>query len=105
MKSIKQLTQAQSLWKAAQLIWEAGIKAYAQQGTLEDLEAKKTRLEEESLYLSRLMHDYETKIHNVVRENQELLKQNRELEWAYRALRRENSWLKEEIFKLKDKPH
>ncbi|HBG01103.1 MAG TPA: hypothetical protein DDW87_05960 [Firmicutes bacterium] len=71
---------------------------------MEDLQAGKASLEQELLELSRLVHDYETKIHNNVRENKELARKNKELEWGFRALRRENQWLKEEIFKLKGKP-
>ena len=61
------------------------------------LEQDKARLEQELLELSRLVHDYETKIHNNVRENKELAQKNKELEWGYRALLRENQWLKEDL--------
>ena len=54
--------------------------------------------------MSRLVHDYETKIHNDVRETKELIQAKKELEWGYRALLLENKMLKEEIFKLKGKP-
>jgi chromosome segregation ATPase len=80
------------------------MAAYQKETPLDALEASKARLEQELLSLSQLVHDYETKIHNNVRENQELTKKNKELEWGYRALLRENQWLREEIFKLKGRP-
>jgi chromosome segregation ATPase len=98
------MTKAPSLWKAVRLIWQAGLAAFEQGTHLDELKADKIRLEEELLTLSQMVHDYETKIHNNVRENQDLTKKNKELEWGYRALLRENQWLKEEIFKLKGKP-
>ena len=104
MKKLKQITKASSLWDAIQLVWKAGIAAYEEKSPLDELEASKARLEQEVLSLSRLVHDYETKIHNNVRENKELAQKNKELEWGYRALLRENQWLREEIFKLKGKP-
>lgn len=104
MKRLKQLTKAPSLWKAVQLVWQAGLEAYEQGTRIEDLEVKKARQDEEFLSLSRLVHDYETKIHNEAREDRDLLRDNKELERAYRALRIENQWLKEDIFKLKGKP-
>lgn len=104
MKDLMQLTKASSLFRTIQAIWRAGVEAFEKEATVADLKTAKAHLEEESLALARLVHDYETKIHSVVRENEELRKQNRELEWAYRALRRENQWLKEEVFKLKGRP-
>lgn len=104
MKGLKQITGAPSLWRAVHLVWQAGLQAYEQRARVEELEAHKARLEEELLEASRLVHDYETKIHNNVRENKELARTSQELEWGYRALRIENQWLKEEIFKLKGKP-
>ncbi len=104
MKNLKQMTKAPSLWKAVQLVWQAGITSFEQRTRLEELERGKARLEQELLTSSQLVHDYETKIHNNVRENQELTQKNKELEWGYRALLRENQWLREEIFKLKGKP-
>jgi len=104
VKNLKELTKARSLWRAIQAIWRAGIEAFEEEATIKDLRNTKARLEEENLALSRLAHDYETKLHNLVREKEESRKQNREFEWAYRALRRENQWLKEEVFKLKGKP-
>jgi chromosome segregation ATPase len=104
VKDLKQLTKAPSFLGAIKAIWRAGVEAFEQEAAVADLQKTKARLQEESLALSRLVHDYETKIHNIVRENEELRKQNREFEWAYRALRRENQWLKEEVFKLKGRP-
>jgi peptidoglycan hydrolase CwlO-like protein len=98
------MTQASSLWGAIRLVWRAGVAAYQKEPPLDALEASKARLEQELLSLSQLVHDYETKIHNNVRENQELTKKSKELEWGYRALLRENQWLREEIFKLKGRP-
>jgi peptidoglycan hydrolase CwlO-like protein len=80
------------------------MATYQQETPLDELTANKARLEQELLSLSQLVHDYETKIHNNVRENKELTQTNKELEWGYRALLRENQWLREEIFKLKGKP-
>lgn len=104
MKTLKQLTKAPSLWKAARLIWQAGVASFEQEGRREELAEGTARLEQEILTLSQLVHDYETKIHNNVRENKELTRKNKELEWGYRALLRENQWLKEEIFKIKGRP-
>lgn len=104
MKRIKKLTRSSSFLKAIQLVWQAGIDAYEHERQLTELENKQKQLAKESLELSRLVHDYETRIHNIVRENTELKQQNKELTWGYRALLRENQWLKEEIFKLKGKP-
>ncbi|NMB20687.1 MAG: hypothetical protein GX979_07465 [Firmicutes bacterium] len=104
MRNLKRMTKASSLWEAVQLVWKAGMATYQQETPLDELEASKARLEQELLSLSRLVHDYETKIHNNVRENKELTQKNKELEWGYRALLRENQWLREEIFKLKGKP-
>lgn len=104
MRKLRQITGASSIWKAFSLVWHAGLEAHEQGLTIEELKRKGARLAEENLSLSQLVHDYETKIHNVVRGDKELAKQNKELERAYRALRIENQWLKEEIFKLKDKP-
>ncbi len=104
MKDLKRLTSASSSWKAVKLVWQAGLKAYEQNTRIEELEVGKRKVEKELLTLSRLVHDYETKIHNNVRENQELTQKCKELEWGYRALLRENQWLREEIFKLKGKP-
>lgn len=50
------------------------------------------------------MHDYETKLHSIARNNQELVQAKKELEWGYHALLLENNMLKEEIFRLKGKP-
>ncbi|HBN96408.1 MAG TPA: hypothetical protein DDZ66_08900 [Firmicutes bacterium] len=104
MRNLREITKAPSLWKAVELVWQAGLTAFEQDTRLEELEAGKARLEQELLTLGQLVHDYETKIHNNVRENQELTQKNKELEWGYRALLRENQWLREEIFKLKGKP-
>ncbi len=104
MGNLKQMTNAPSLRKAIQLIWQAGVASFEQKTRLDEVNASKARLEQELLTLSQLVHDYETKIHNNVRENQELTRKNRELEWGYRALLQENQWLKEEIFKLKGRP-
>lgn len=104
MRKLKQITKASSLWKAIRLVWEAGLTSFEEQDSLNERDSGKSRLEKELLELSQLVHDYETKIHNNVRENQELTQKNKELEWGYRALLRENQWLREEIFKLKGKP-
>ncbi|NMB00946.1 MAG: hypothetical protein GX971_05415 [Firmicutes bacterium] len=104
MKELKELTKAPSLWKAVQLVWRAGLEAHRQGKRVEELEAQRAAQDQELLNLSRLVHDYETKIHNNVRENKELTRKSKELEWGYRALLLENQWLKEEIFKLKGKP-
>lgn len=104
MKDLKTLTGAPSLWTAVRLIWQAGLAAIRERTRVEELQADRVRFEQELLELSRLVHDYETKIHNNVRENKELTRKNKELQWGFRALRRENQWLKEEIFKLKGKP-
>ena len=104
MRNLKQITKAPSLWKAVQLVWQAGIVSFEEKTRLKEVELGQARLEQELLTLSQLVHDYETKIRNTVRENQELARKNKELEWGYRALLRENQWLREEIFKLKGKP-
>lgn len=98
-----EITKAPSLWQAIQFVWRAGLEAYEKGSEIEALKAKVAQQAEENLSLSRLVHGYETKLHNIAREDKELAKQNRELEWAYRALRTENQWLKEEVFKLKGK--
>jgi hypothetical protein len=98
------MTKASSLREAIQLVWQAGLASYLQETPLDERATNDARLEQELLSLSQLVHDYETKIHNNVRENQELTQKNKELEWGYRALLRENQWLREEIFKLKGKP-
>lgn len=104
MKDLKAITGAPSLWKAVRAIWQAGLEAHQQRTKIEELQARHSAIEKELLELSRLVHDYETKIHNNVRENKELTQKSKELEWGYRALLQENKWLKEEIFKLKGKP-
>lgn len=103
MKELKRVTNAASLWQAVQMIWRAGLESFQKRSTIGELEQKLARMEQELLALSRLVHDYETKIHNNVRENKELAKTKQELEWGYRALLLENNMLKEEIFKLKGK--
>ncbi|HKM42648.1 MAG TPA: hypothetical protein VJZ70_01490 [Limnochordia bacterium] len=104
MRNLKRMTKASSLREAIQLVWQAGLASYLQETPLDERATNDARLEQELLSLSQLVHDYETKIHNNVRENQELTQKNKELEWGYRALLRENQWLREEIFKLKGKP-
>ncbi|HHU60433.1 MAG: hypothetical protein QM401_06310 [Bacillota bacterium] len=101
MKKIKEITKASSIWKAIPMVWRAGLQSFKDNITVKELEAKIKHNEEAFLELSRLVHDYETKIHNAVREAQDFKRQNEEYERAYRALRIENKWLKEEIFKLK----
>lgn len=103
LKRIKELTKSSSLVEAIRLVWQAGIETYEHGHQLTELENKQKKLAKESLELSRLVHDYETRIHNIIRENTELKRQNKELTWGYRALLRENQWLKEEVFKLKGK--
>lgn len=103
MRGIKQLTQSKSFWQALRRIWQAGLASYKNRTTLEELKAAKARSEKDSLEAARLVHDYETKILGIVRENEELKALNKELERVYNILRRENGWLKEEIFKLKNK--
>lgn len=101
LREIKQLTQSKWPWQAARKIWLAGLVAYKERSTVEELKAAKERMEKEHLENARLVHEYETKILAIVRENEELKKQNKELERVYHILRRENGWLKDEIFKLK----
>lgn len=103
LRDIKQLTESRSLLQALRKVWRAGLSSFRERATLEHLEEAKVRLEKESLEAARLVHDYETKILSIIRENEELKGQNKELERVYHILRRENSWLKEEIFKLKSK--
>ncbi|HHW73436.1 MAG TPA: hypothetical protein GX393_09450 [Firmicutes bacterium] len=104
MKTLKELTKAPSLWRAAIMIWRAGLQSFERREQIGDLEAKVARLEQEHLELSRLVHDYETKLHNHVRDSRELAKAKKELEWGYHALLIENNMLREEVFKLKGKP-
>jgi len=102
LRRIKQLTQSKSLREALRRVWRAGLASYADRTTLADLQAAKARAEKDSLEAARLVHDYETKILSIMRENEELKTLNKELERVYYILRRENSSLKEEIFKLKN---
>lgn len=104
MKNLKELTQARTWWRAVLITWRAGLEALEEKETLEGLKARKLQLEGENLELARLVHDYETKLHGLVRSNEDFKKQNQELEWGYRALHKENHWLKEEIFKLQGRP-
>lgn len=104
MKNLKELTKASSVWQAVHLIWQAGISSFKDGTTIEQLQDKIKHNMDNSLELARLVHDYESKIHNIARETKDLKQQNKEFKWAYRALRRENQWLKEEVFKLKGKP-
>ncbi|MDI9484563.1 MAG: hypothetical protein QM372_03715 [Bacillota bacterium] len=104
MRNLKKITQAPTWGQAVRMVWQAGVSSFETKVRQDKLEQDKARLEQELLELSRLVHDYETKIHNNVRENKELAQKNKELEWGYRALLRENQWLKEEIFNLKGKP-
>lgn len=104
MKGLKKLTQTKNFFQAIKSVWEAGLEAHENRSTVEELQKRQISREQEFLELSQLVHDYETRLHNLVRETEKYKKQTRELEWAYRALRRENQWLKEEIFKLKGKP-
>lgn len=104
MLGLKRLTQADSLWKAIKSVWQAGLESYSKQATLQELKAAQKRLSEELLEMSQLVHEYETKILNTVRENQRLGRENKEFERVYQILRRENRMLKEEIFKFKGKP-
>lgn len=101
LRGIKQLTQSKSFYQAVGRIWGAGLAAYKQGTTLEELKAAKARSDKDSLEAARLVHDYETKILGIMRENEELKTLNKELERVYHILRRENGWLKDEIFKLK----
>ncbi len=95
------MTESKSFWQALRRIWRAGVAAHEDKTTLEELKAAKARSEKDSLEAARLVHDYETKILSIVRENEELRTLNNELERVYFILRRENGSLKEEIFKLK----
>jgi len=104
VRNLKKITQAPTWWHAVRLVWQAGICSFEEKTKQDELKRDQARLQQELLELSRLVHDYETKIHNNVRENKELTQKSKELEWGYRALLRENQWLKEEIFKLKGKP-
>ncbi|NLJ80401.1 MAG: DUF342 domain-containing protein [Firmicutes bacterium] len=98
---LRELTKEPSFFAAVKRVWEAGIEAFQKKATLIQLRKSKEKMEREHLEMSRLIHDYETKLQNLIGRREKLEKQNRELEWAYRALRRENRWLKEEIFSLK----
>lgn len=104
MRNLKTLTQTRSWWRAIRITWQAGLEALEKAETLEQLQANKKRLEKENLELSRLVHDYETKIHGMARTSEDFRTQNQRLEWGYRALHRENHLLKEEIFKLQGRP-
>lgn len=104
MKDLKALTKASSFWKAVTMVWQAGLDSFEQGTRIAQFKEDVERLQQELLTVSRLVHDYETKIHNDVRETKELIQAKKELEWGYRALLLENKMLKEEIFKLKGKP-
>jgi len=104
VKDLKRITGAPSLWRAVLMIWRAGLEAVQQGEQAADLKARVARLEGELLELSRLVHDYETKLHNHVRDNKELTQAKKELEWGYHALLLENNMLREEVFRLKGKP-
>lgn len=104
MKDWKKLTGEGSLWRAAQMIWRAGLESLDQKEQIGQLKEDRARLQRELLELSRMVHDYETRLHNQARHSKELAQAKKELEWGYRALLIENNMLKEEIFKLKGKP-
>ncbi|MFY9494314.1 MAG: hypothetical protein WAQ17_03860 [Limnochordia bacterium] len=89
LREIKQLTQSKWPWQAARKIWLAGLAAYKERSTVEELKAAKERMEKEHLENARLVHEYETKILAIVRENEELKKQNKELG-------RESDWIEGE---------
>lgn len=104
MRDLKRITKAPSLWRAVLMIWRAGLESFKRGDQPTALQEKLARLEREHLELSRLVHDYETKLHSIARNNQELVQTKKELEWGYHALLLENNMLKEEIFRLKGKP-
>ncbi len=101
MGGLKRLTQTDSFWQAVRSIWQAGLQFYRAKEASAEPEADGDHLKEEFLDLSRLVHDYETKILNTLRANEELRTQSKELERAYLVLRRENRMLKEDLIKLK----
>jgi len=86
------------------MVWRAGLESFEQGEQVADLKARLARMEQELLTVSRLVHDYETKLHNHARENKDLAQAKQRLEWGYNALLLENNMLREEIFKLKGKP-
>lgn len=98
---IKKLTRETSILRAVGKVWRAGLDSLRKKDFLDKLTANNVRLEREHLEMSRLVHEYETKLHNLVRHNAELVQKNKELEWAFRALQRENHWMREELFTRK----
>jgi chromosome segregation ATPase len=104
VKDLKRITKAPSLWRAVLMVWRAGLESFEQGEQVADLKARLARMEQELLTVSRLVHDYETKLHNHARENKDLAQAKQRLEWGYNALLLENNMLREEIFKLKGKP-
>lgn len=104
MKELKRITKAPSFWRAVRMVWQAGLESLQNGEGVAELKARLATVEQEMLELSRLVHDYETKLHNHVRESKELTQAKKQLEWGYHALLIENNMLREEIFKLKGKP-
>jgi len=56
------------------MVWRAGLESFEQGEQVADLKARLARMEQELLTVSRLVHDYETKLHNHARENKDLAK-------------------------------
>lgn len=59
------------------MIWRAGLESFKRGDQPTALQEKLARLEREHLELSRLVHDYETKLHSIARNNQELVQAKR----------------------------
>ena len=103
IKEAKKLTGQRSAWHALRAVWQAGIRAYRDRSLVNSLRSSMSELEKEHLEMSRLVHEYETKLINLERQVFELSKQNKEFKWSFTALRRENEWMKEELLDQKKK--
>jgi hypothetical protein len=103
IKKVKELTGKRSTWDALGAVWRAGISAYQDNSTVNGLRATIKELEKDHLEMSRLVHEYETKLINLERQVFELAKQNKEFKWSFAAMRRENEWMKEELLARKKK--
>ena len=89
IKKVKELTGKRSTWDALGAVWRAGISAYQDNSTVNGLRATIKELEKDHLEMSRLVHEYETKLINLERQVFELAKQNKEFKWSFAAMRRE----------------
>jgi len=95
---IRKLARETSFLRAVRKVWQAGLNSLRNKELLETMAETSAKLEQEHLKMSRLVHEYETKLQSLIRNNAELVQKNKELEWGYRALQRENHWMREELF-------